>query len=137
MQALAIDSLADTATHISKEQILEEIKASEKLAFYEYFASGVDPIKQFTLDDIKLQMNSMDYEKAKAVKIIETDIYTIDFPADRFLAVNEPINFNNLVNSNVKGDADRAARINSAIHQKKSAQELSKDQRIQYLVHCD
>ena len=131
---LALDSLEDTATHNTTNKILEEIKASDKLAFYEYFANDVDPLRELTTDELKLQMHSRPYQVARALKIITVDIDTIDMPATD---LNEELDFNDLINTNIKGDSNKKANVNKRVKAltKKSTKELAQDQRIQHLAY--
>lgn len=131
---LALDSLEDTATHNTTNKILEEIKASDKLAFYEYFANDVDPLKELTADELKLQMHSRPYQVARALKIITIDIDTIDMPATN---LSEELDFNDLINTNIKGDSNKKSSINKRVKAltKKSTKELAQDQRIQHLAY--
>ena len=131
---LALDSLDDTATHNNTNKILEEIKASDKLAFYEYFANNVDPIRELTSDEIKLQMHSRPYQVARALKIITIGIDEIDMPTS---FVNEPLDFNGLVNNNIKGDTNKKVKVNRTVREftGKSKKQLEQDQRIQHLAY--
>lgn len=133
---IAVDSLSTTATHTSIDQLLEEIRASEKLSFYEYFSSGVNPIREMTTDELRIQMHSRPFHVARALKLLMVDINTIDLPDIRF-NVKEKLDFNDLANSNIKGDADRKIQINRRFKETtgKTKKELEQDQRINYLAY--
>jgi hypothetical protein len=133
---IAVDSLSTDATHTSIDQLLEEISASEKLSFYEYFSSGVNPIRELTSDELRIQMHSRPFHVARALKLLMVEINNIDLPDVRF-TIKEKLDFNDLANSNIKGDADRRIRINRSIQTTtgKSTQELEQDQRINYLAY--
>jgi hypothetical protein len=133
---IAVDSLSTTATHTSIDQLLEEIRASEKLSFYEYFSSGVNPIREMTTDELRIQMHSRPFHVARALKLLMVDINTIDLPDVRF-TVKEKLDFNDLANSNIKGDADRKIQINRRFKETtgKTKKELEQDQRINYLAY--
>ena len=64
------------------------------------------------------------------------DINTIDLPDVRFI-VKEKLDFNDLANSNIKGDADRKIQINRRFKETtgKTKKELEQDQRINYLAY--
>ena len=133
---IAVDSLSDTATHTSTEQLLEEIRASEKLSFYEYFSAGANPIREMTSEELSIQMHSRPFHIARALKLLTIDINSIDLPDARF-TVKEKLDFNDLANSNIKGDADRKIQINRRFKETtgKTKKELEQDQRINYLAY--
>jgi hypothetical protein len=132
---IALDSLDETSTHTTIQQILEEIQASDKLAFYEYFSAGADPIRQLEMTEIKQQMHSRDYQVARALRVLTVDIDEIDLPDERF-TISEKLNFNDLASSNIKGDADRKTYINRTVKAAvgESKKELKEDQRINYIA---
>jgi hypothetical protein len=132
----AVDTLAENSTHTTTQQILDEIQASDKLAFYEYFSAGADPLRPLDMSEIKQQMHSREYQVARALKVITVDLDTIDLPNSSF-TIKEKLNFNDLANTNIKGDADRKAYINRTVKAttKKSKEELEHDQRINYLAY--
>ena len=133
---MAVDSLSATATHTSIDQLLEEIRASEKLSFYEYFSNGVNPLREMTADELRIQMHSKPFYVARALKLLMTDINTIDLPDARF-TLQEKLDFNDLANSNIKGDADRKIQINRSFKETtgKTKKELEQDQRINYIAY--
>jgi hypothetical protein len=133
---IAVDSLSNDATHTSIDQLLEEISASEKLSFYEYFSSGVNPIREIASDELRIQMHSRPFHVARALKLLMVDLNTIDLPDARF-TIKEQLDFNDLASSNIKGDADKKIYINKSIKTTtgKSKKELEQDQRINYLAY--
>ena len=132
---LAINSLEDNATHTSIEAIINEIKATDKLAFFEYFTNDVDPIRKLTDIEMTRQMQSRDYRVQRALKVLTSGLSEVDLPAAEF-SCTEQFNFNDLVSTNIKGDADykqvtRPTTTSTA--QRKKA--IKNDVRINYLAY--
>lgn len=129
----ATDTLLDTATHSSTQQVLETIMASDKLTFNEYFTGGVDPIRELTKDEISVMLHSSTYVRERALKIIYSDLEHIDPPCRCDLDENFDLGL--LINNNVKGDGNKKiiVRTNSKTEKAKK-EDIKKDSKIQHLL---
>jgi hypothetical protein len=110
LSGLAVDSLEDTATHTSIDSLVDEITSSDKLAFFEYFAEGVDPIRKLTGDELSIQMQSRDYLASRAFKVLTVGLDGINMPRSDFDGLHEPFKFSSLTSTNIKGDAAKKSR---------------------------
>jgi hypothetical protein len=112
---LAEHSLEENAQHKSVtaiQQVIEILRATDKLTFNEYFALGENPIRPITNTELKAYMESNDnYRKNLADKIINNHLLEIDLPKDGTFIPNETINLDAIVNSNLKGDTDKKVTL--------------------------
>lgn len=133
LSAQAIDTLSNTATHTSTQQVIDTIMASDKLTFNEYFTNGVNPIKPLTKDEISVMLHSSTYTRERALKIIYNDIEDITFPER--CELNEDFDLGMLVNTNIKGDGNKKIIIRTNNKSEKAKKEdIKKDLRIQHLL---
>ena len=80
-------------------------------------------------------LNSKDYRTLNSIKIINIALDTIDLPKHK---LTEAFKINELINSNIKGDAKRKTYTTSATiadATNKTTKQLEEDQRIQYLAY--
>jgi hypothetical protein len=113
LAGLAIDSLEEAATHTSITSLVEEITSSDKLAFFEYFAEGVDPIRKLTGEELSIQMQSRDYLARRAIKVLTVGLDGVAMPRPEFNGLLEPFKFSSLTSTNTKGDSVKKARTRS------------------------
>ena len=132
---IAVDTLEENAAHKSTKELLNIINGTDKLTFAEYFSNGVNPLRELTDDEISIMLNSKDYRTLNSIKIINIALDTIDLPKYK---LTEAFKINELINSNIKGDAKRKTYTTSATiagATNKTTKQLEEDQRIQYLAY--
>jgi len=137
LSEIACNTIEDDAEH-TFEEVVEIIDGTDKLTFFEYFTENGVPFR--TIDKIELakQMQTSDYLKSKAMKIVFTDLSSIDNPDARFARITEQLKLNDLVNSNVKGDSSKKVKnnfVNKFVKTPEEKEKISADQRINYLAY--
>lgn len=113
---LGVDSVDnDISGHKTTEQVerILESLGTDKLSFDEYFGTGVDPIRTLSTEDVKKMLHSMDYEIKKVYNLMGSvnGIHDGSVPVPEINGIkDEKPSVNQLINLNVKGDADKYSK---------------------------
>jgi hypothetical protein len=135
LSGLAVDSLEETATHTSITSLVEEITSSDKLAFFEYFTEGVDPIRELTGEELCIQMQSRSYQTLRAIKVITAGLNAVSLPRPEFAALMEQLNINGLVSTNILGDSTRKKYMRKDSSTSTTTATPKEDPRLTYLAY--
>lgn len=133
----ACDTVENNAEY-TFDEVVDIIGGTDKLTFFEYFTDNGLPLEKIDKKELAKQMQTSDYLKSKAIKIVFSDLESIDNPDARFAKISEQLKLNDLVNKNIKGDSSKKVKSNFVNRFTKTPEEqekISADQRINYLAY--